>query len=189
MEKARKLIFGLGNPGRRYSRTRHNLGFEVVGCLSRRHGIRLGRGRFRCSQGQGEIDECPVVLIRPHTYVNLSGQTVAGAVRFYQLDHHEIMVICDDLNLDLGELRLRRSGSPGGHHGLESIIERLGTQEFPRLRIGIGNPPLGMEGFDYVLSRFPREEREQASEMIERAADAVEVWVSLGIEEAMNRFN
>jgi PTH1 family peptidyl-tRNA hydrolase len=184
-----KIIVGLGNPGLRYRQTRHNLGFMVVNRVAEERGLRFRRGRFKSTQAEGEIGKEQVLLVRPMTFMNLSGVCVASVVREQGCEPSQVLVVCDDVNLDLGKLRLRRSGTAGGHKGLESVIQQLRNQQFPRLRVGIGQPPAGMEMMRYVLSPFRREERLIAGETIERAAQAVETWVCYGIDEAMNRFN
>jgi len=185
-----KLIVGLGNPGGRHVGTRHNVGFEVVNLLAMRAGVRLRRGRFRSHQARGRLADADVLLMQPHTYVNRAGGAVRAACNYYRLvELSDLLVICDDVNLPLGKLRLRRSGSGGGHNGLDSIIEALGTQGFTRLRVGVGAPPPYMEQSAYVLGRFAAEEREEIAAAIARAAEAGEAWVAAGIDEAMNRFN
>jgi len=184
-----KIIVGLGNPGLTYRRTRHNIGYLVVNLLARQRQVRLRRGRFQCSQGEGAIGKEKVLLVRPLTFMNASGLCVAGLVRYFDCPLSELLVICDDVNLDLGRIRLRRSGSAGGHKGLTSIIQHLHSEEFARLRIGIGHRPEGMDMMSYVLGVFRRGERPQVNEVVERATQAVETWVYHGVEEAMNRFN
>lgn len=184
-----RLIVGLGNPGRRYVGTRHNLGFEVLEELGRRHGIVPRRRKFRGALGQGMIAGHPVALLRPSTYMNLSGESVAPAMRFYRLPLTHLLVICDDVHLPPGQIRLRRSGSAGGHKGLISIIEHLDSQSFPRLRLGVGEPPPGLDQVAYVLTPFRRQELPAVREAIDLAADAVDSWAAEGIDAAMNRFN
>jgi len=186
---ADRLIVGLGNPGGRYVGTRHNVGFEAVRHLSERHGVLLRRSRLRAAEGCGEIAGVRVALVQPHTYMNLSGRCVVRAVRAYGIELERLLVICDDVNLPPGRLRARRAGSAGGHNGLASIIQVLGTDEFARLRIGIGEPPPWSDRVAYVLERFAGDEIETVQDAIQRAADAAEAWVAEGIEEAMNRFN
>jgi len=184
-----KIIVGLGNPGLTYRRTRHNIGYLVVNLLAQQRQVRLRRGRLQCSQGEGAIGKEKVLLVRPLTFMNASGLCVAGLVRYFDCCLSELLVICDDVNLDLGRIRLRRSGSAGGHKGLTSIIQHLHSEEFARLRIGIGHRPEGMDMMSYVLGVFRRGERPQVNEVVERAIQAVETWVYHGVEEAMNRFN
>jgi len=161
----------------------------VVELLAARAQARLRRGKFRCSQAEARLADQRVILIQPHTYMNRSGATVRAAVGYYKVPLSRLLVVCDDVHLPLGKIRLRRSGSAGGHNGLISVIEALGSEEFPRLRIGVGEPPPHMDQVSYVLSRFAREEQEEIAAAIARAADAVEAWVSVGITEAMNRAN
>jgi len=184
-----KVLVGLGNPGRKYAETRHNVGFEVVAELARRHGASKPKVRF-----EAEISEAPVggdrlLLVAPQTFMNASGRTVRQLVDFYQLSVSDLLVVCDDINLPLAKLRMRRSGSAGGQKGLENVVLHLGTQNVPRLRIGIGLPPPGRDSADYVLDRFRKAEREAIDVAIATAADAVEAWLAEGIDRAMNRFN
>jgi len=184
-----KIIVGLGNPGLRYRRSRHNFGFMVVSALARQRRLGFRRGRHQCTRAEGEIGKERILLVRPQTYMNLSGRCVAPVLRRAGCSREDLMVVCDDVNLDLGRLRLRRGGSAGGHKGLDSIINHLGSRDFPRLRLGIGAPPEWMGMMDYVLSPFPRGERPVVDRMVELAVQALETWVYHGIEEAMNRFN
>lgn len=182
-------IIGLGNPGGEYERTRHNVGFEVARSLARAHRIRMRRPRAAALAGTGEIDGEPVMLATPLTMMNASGVAVVRLCHLYDLDADDLIIIVDDVNLDLGCLRLRRGGSEGGHNGLKSITERLGTRDYPRLRIGIGQPAGGMGMRDWVLSEFSPDEREAADEAVGRARACVEMAVSEDIEAAMNEFN
>ncbi|MCD6360983.1 MAG: aminoacyl-tRNA hydrolase [Armatimonadetes bacterium] len=182
-------IIGLGNPGPEYEDTKHNVGFEVVERLARAHGVRLRRPRAAALAGTGEIEGQPVLLAMPLTMMNASGAAVARLCHLHDLRPEDLIVIVDDINLDLGRLRLRRGGSEGGHRGLKSITERLGTRDYPRLRIGVGAPPGGMDARDWVLSPFADQDRPVADEAVERAARAVECVLRDGIEAAMNQFN
>jgi len=184
-----KLVVGLGNPGLRYAATRHNVGFRVIDLLVRRHGVRLKRTRLRGLAGTGSVAGPEVALLQPTTYMNNSGLCVGPAVQRWGVAPQDLLVVCDDVHLALGALRLRRRGSAGGHHGLESVIEALGTSEFARLRIGVGQPAPWQDWVDHVLRRFEREEMPVIGKAIARAADAVECWLADGIEAAMNRFN
>ncbi len=184
-----KIIVGLGNPGLQYRRTRHNFGFMVVDALAKQRAIRFSRGRSRCMQGEGLIGKGQVLLVKPLTYMNDSGACVAAVVHYHKVDLSDLLVVCDDVNLPLGKMRLRRSGSAGGHNGLESVIKHLGREDFPRLRLGVGAPPEWMDMMSYVLGAFPRSEAKLVEEVVERATLAVETWVYYGIDEAMNRFN
>lgn len=182
-------IIGLGNPGGEYDRTRHNVGFEVIHALGNAHDIKIGRPRAAAVAGTGRINDERVVLAMPLTMMNASGVAAVRLCHIYDLEPSDLIVIVDDLNLDLGQLRLRRGGSAGGHNGLKSINEKLGTKEYPRLRIGIGSPPGGMNARDWVLSEFAPEEREAAQQAIKRACACIEAAVTDGIEAAMNEFN
>ena len=183
-----KLIVGLGNPGRRYRATRHNVGWEVIARLAARAGIRVNEDEGFAEVGRGTIGTRRVLLARPYTYVNVSGEAVRDLRRRHRLRPEDILIIVDDIDLPLGRLRLRAGGSAGGHNGLKSVIEALGTTEFPRLRVGIGRPPHGVEAADFVLTRFTEEER-MVHETLERAAEAVELAVTEGLPAAMNRVN
>lgn len=182
-----KLIVGLGNPGREYQGTRHNIGFMVLDILARAHGISVKSRRNKAHVGEGVIENQKVVLAKPLTYMNLSGEAVGGLMRRYRLKPADLIVVSDDVDLPLGRIRIRASGSAGGHKGLRSIIHSLGTQEFARIRVGIGSPDREM--VDYVLSRFHRKERDVVKEVVGRSADAVQMILAEGIEQAMNRFN
>ena len=184
-----KIIVGLGNPGLAHRRNRHNFGFMVVQALAEQRGMRFRRGRHRSSQALGEIGKEEVLLVRPMTFMNVSGAAVAGVVRQHGCPLEELLVVCDDAALELGRMRLRRSGSAGGHNGLKSIIEQLHSDQFARLRLGVGQPPDGMEMMDYVLGVFRRNEWPTVHEVIARAVQAIETWVYHGADEAMNRFN
>lgn len=182
-----KLIVGLGNPGKEYHGTRHNVGFDTIDVLAQRHHIHVKSSRSRALIGEGMIAGEKVALVKPLTFMNLSGQAVSGLVRYYRLSPSDVIVIGDDANLPLGRLRIRASGSAGGQKGLDSVIHNLSTEEIPRVRVGIGSPRGDM--VNHVLSRFSRAEQKTAQEAICAAADAVDVIVAEGIDHAMNRFN
>jgi PTH1 family peptidyl-tRNA hydrolase len=184
-----KLIVGLGNPGKKYEKTRHNVGFETLNLVAERCADAAPKDRFDGRLADVTIAGQRSLLLWPHTLMNRSGQSVSGAVDFYQLPLSDLLVVCDDFNLPLGTLRFRSQGSAGGQKGLQDIIRRLGTEEFSRLRIGIGPVPAAWEGADFVLSRFAADERPVIDEAIVRAADGVECWVADGIAASMNRFN
>lgn len=183
-----KLIIGLGNPGRDYHGTRHNVGWDAIDLLAKRHHLNVKARRSKAMVGEGMIGERKVILAKPLTFMNLSGQAVGGLVRRHRLEPSDILVICDDVHLPLGRLRIRAKGSAGGHKGLISIIHALGTEDFGRIRIGVGSPTKG-DMVDHVLSRFKRAERTIVKESIARAADAVEMILAEDIEPAMNKFN
>jgi PTH1 family peptidyl-tRNA hydrolase len=184
-----KLVVGLGNPGRRYRDTRHNVGYMVLAELASRTGASSAKKKFQGEVVEVRLGSGPVTLLSPTTYMNRSGTSVREARAFYKLPLEDVLIICDDLNLPLGQLRLRRSGSAGGQKGLADIINKLGDEAVPRLRIGIGSPPEGWDGADFVLGTFSRREREEVEPAIRRAADAVADWVASGIDECMNRYN
>ena len=184
------LIVGLGNPGEEYAKNRHNVGFQCVKYLADRHGFSFNEKQSKARIASGTFAGQRVVLAKPFTYMNESGQAVAPLVRWHKLDvRSELLVIYDDLDLPFGTLRLRAAGSAGGQGGMKSIIQHLGTQEFPRLRVGIGRPPEGWDPRDYVLGNWSRTEAEELSTVYARVADAVELFVAEGIVAAMNRFN
>ncbi len=184
-----KLIVGLGNPGRKYENTRHNVGFEVLNVLAGRHGDGAVKEKFDGRLAEATICGERALLLWPATLMNRSGSSVGPAVEFYKLTLADVLVVCDDFNLPLGKLRFRREGSAGGQKGLADIIRRFGTEELSRLRIGIGPVPDAWEGADFVLGKFTASERKEIDEAIARAADGVERWVAEGIGAAMNQFN
>ncbi len=183
------LLVGLGNPGREYRANRHNLGFMTIDQLSSTLDTRLSRVQSKALVGIGALDENKVVLAKPQTYMNLSGQAVSSLLRFYKIPLERLLVIHDELDLPLGTLRLRPGGGSAGNRGLASIIQQLATQEFPRLRIGIGHPPGQMSGADYVLQNFPATEQELLEMVLKRAVEATQVFVRSGLETAMNQYN
>ena len=183
------LVVGLGNPGRKYRANRHNVGFMIVDKLAEDLGIRMSRVQMKAIIGSGKFDNNKIFLAKPQTYMNLSGVSVASLVKFYQLHFTQILVIHDDLDLPLGTLRLRPGGGAGGQKGLASIIERLGTQEFPRLRIGIDHPPGQMDAAAYVLRDFSTEENDILAFTIDKAVGAIKISVTEGLQPAMNKFN
>lgn len=183
-----KLIVGLGNPGRKYDGTRHNVGFAVLEELARRHKLTGRRLRFEGELAETTIAEHRVLLLAPQTLMNASGRCVRQAINYYKIPLQDVVVVCDDLNLPFGKLRIRARGSSGGHKGLASLIADLGTEHFSRVRIGIGRREDG-EVSDFVLSRFRREERPVVDEAIAGAADALELWLAEGVDACMNRFN
>lgn len=197
---AARLIVGLGNPGKRYIQTRHNIGFEVVDRLAQELGWcaagdfdRLARQKFDGLVHEGQFSTAAglrrLVVLKPGTFMNLSGESVQKASRFYKLAPEQVLVILDDLALPAGKLRLRGSGSDGGHNGLRDIQRALGTDQYPRLRVGIDSPPPGFAGKDYVLGRFTEEQRQKIDAALPRAAECCLLWLNEGVEAAMNRFN
>jgi PTH1 family peptidyl-tRNA hydrolase len=182
-----KLVVGLGNPGREYARTRHNIGFLAVDELVGRLAGISGRTRFRALLSEGVRGTEKIVTIKPQTFMNLSGSSVREAIHWYKLDLEDVLVIVDDMDLPLGQIRLRPDGSAGGHNGLKSIFSELGTTSVPRLRVGIGRG--GGSSTAHVLSRFNEDEAAELPEIVERAVDAAERWIDAGIITAMNEIN
>ena len=184
------LIVGLGNPGRQYEATRHNMGFDTVDCLIEKHNVPQGGVKFNAMYGKGIIGGDKAILMKPLSFMNLSGGPVRDMVNFFKIDpEKELIVIIDDIDLEPGQLRIRKQGSAGGHNGLKDIIQKLGTQNFVRIKIGVGAKPQGWDLADHVLSRFPDSERKLVDEAIREAADAVEKIIAQGPDAAMNEYN
>ena len=183
------LIVGLGNPGPRYENTRHNVGFRAVERMAQKHGLTFGKVEQRALVASGTILGKRVLLAKPQTFMNLSGDSVVPLAHFYKVEPDHIIVIHDDLDLPLGTLRLRKEGSSGGQNGLKHILQRLGTQAIARVRIGIGRPPGRMDPVDWVLMPLKGDDAILAVEVIDRAVAAVETWLDEGIELAMSRHN
>jgi peptidyl-tRNA hydrolase, PTH1 family len=184
-----KLVVGLGNPGRKYQGTRHNIGYAILAELARNSGACSPKHKFHGEVMEAEIGGQKALLLSPLTYMNISGLSVSEAKTFYKIPDEELLVLCDDLNLPLGKLRIRTQGSSGGQKGLDDIIRRLGSDNFPRLRVGIGSPPQGCDWADFVLSKFFAEEIPQIEHAVRRAVEAVTVWAREGIETCMNQYN
>ena len=184
-----KLIVGLGNPGKKYSGTRHNLGFWVIDRIAAQRNISVGRQTCDALVGEGMVDGKEIVLVKPQTFMNRCGSAVAELGREYGVGADSLVVINDDLDLPFGRIRIRPSGGAGGHRGLISIMESLAGAQFQRVRVGIGRPPSGMDPADYVLEPFSEPEREQLSELVDRAAESVICLVLHGPERAMAQYN
>lgn len=184
-----KLFVGLGNPGKKYEGTRHNIGFAVIDKLSERLNIPLNMLKHKGQLGVGHVDGEKVFLLKPLTYMNLSGESVRSVVDYYHIDTADIVVIYDDLDLPVGRIRLRQKGSAGGHNGMKSIIHHLGTQEFNRIRVGINRPSDGTAVVDYVLSPFTKEEQEILVDVVNTCAEACEQAVKRPFLQVMNDFN
>ena len=184
-----KLIIGLGNPGNQYTGTRHNVGFDVIGELARRSDAGRVRNKFQSDLVDVQIGGEKVLLVAPVTYMNCSGQAVIQFVNFYRTDLKDLVVVCDDVNLPGGRIRWRAAGSDGGQKGLRDIIMRLGSSDFPRLRIGIGRPPGQMDTTSWVLGQFKADEQSVQHLATVRAADSLEKWVREGLVPTMNEFN
>ena len=184
-----KLVAGLGNPGARYRGTRHNIGYEVVDRVIARHGLRTDMWRQVAETAEWRRPDGRVLLVKPTTFMNLSGEAVAALMAFYRIDLDQVLIVCDDVNLPVGRLRARPAGSEGGNNGLRSITASLGTTDYARLRIGAGRGDPRRDLADHVLSRFSPDEVGSVQAAIDRAADAVEVWIDGGITRVMNAFN
>ena len=186
-----KIVVGLGNPGNEYTYTRHNTGFKVIDSLAEALKIEVRKRKFGARLGTGEFAEKKLILLKPWKFMNLSGQVVATAVGFYKLDLNNLIVVTDDLALDPGKIRLRAKGTAGGHNGLADIIEKLGTNEFARCRVGIGSniKEVSQNQVDYVLSKPNENQKAILEKAIDRARDAILCWIEHGIETAMNKFN
>ena len=184
------LIAGLGNPGRQYEKTRHNMGFDVIDEIIDRCRIPQGGIAHKAMYGKGIIAGEKVMLAKPLTYMNLSGESIREFVNYYKIDPEtELIVIYDDIDLEPGQIRIRKKGSAGGHNGIKSIIGQLGTQNFYRIKVGVGAKPKGWDLADYVLGHFSSQERELVDEAVKKAADAVETILQNGIDAAMNQYN
>lgn len=182
-------VIGLGNPGRAYDGTRHNVGFDTIDCLAERNNVKLNKIKHKAVYGETYINNEKVILVKPQTYMNRSGECVLDIYSYYNIPIENIIVIYDDIDIKFGSLRIRQKGSAGSHNGMKSIIYHLQSEHFPRIRIGIGKPEEGMDLADFVLSRFTKDEREIIDSTIERAALAVETIISQGLNKAMNEYN
>ena len=184
------IIVGLGNPTLQYAGTRHNAGFDVIDVLADKYNISVDSRKNRAFAGMGMIRGQKVILAKPQTYMNLSGESVRGVVEYYKVTKEdELLVVYDDVSLDMGQLRIRKKGSAGGHNGIKNIIANLGTEVFPRIKVGVGEKPKGYDLADYVLGHFSRAERELMAEGYEKAVSAIEAILDDGIEAAMNVYN
>ena len=184
-----KWIVGLGNPGSQYSKTRHNVGFMALDELASRHGIAFNQSKCKSVIGEGVIDGVKTVLIKPMTFMNLSGEAVRAYMDYYKVILEDMIVVYDDLDTEIGKLRLRYQGSPGGHNGIKSIIQHTGTQTFNRVRMGISRPEPGFAVVDYVLSSFPKKEGDKLKSMLADSCDALEFSLKHTFEQTMAKFN
>ena len=183
------LLIGLGNPGREYANTRHNFGFMAIDRLAVRLNARGMKVQSKAIVMNAQYEDYKLILAKPQTFMNLSGQSVQGLVHFYKLPLTNVMILSDDLDLPFGTIRIRASGGPGGQRGLSSILEKLGTKDVPRMRLGIGRPPGRMDPANYVLQNFSKDDMQFISELLDRAADAALEFVTNGLNAAMNKFN
>lgn len=184
------IIVGLGNPGSKYEKTRHNVGFQVIDRLAAKYHIEMNQKKHKAICGTGTIEGMKVILVKPQTFMNLSGESVREVTDFYKVDPEtEVLVVYDDISLNPGQLRIRKKGSAGGHNGMKNIIQHLGTQVFLRIKVGVGEKPAGYDLADYVLGHFPKESEQDMSEAFDRAADAAVAIMTEGPDRAMNLFN
>jgi peptidyl-tRNA hydrolase, PTH1 family len=187
--KEMKLIVGLGNPGKQYERTRHNAGFLVIDELAKKLGVACNQIKFKGLVGEARIGAEKIILLKPHTYMNLSGESIISAVQFYKLSPEQLLVIYDDMDTPTGQIRLRYKGSAGGHNGIKSLLYHLGTEEFKRIRVGISRPPQGKKVVDYVLENFREEEVKDMVSAVQKSAEAAIAWATEPFEQVMNQFN
>lgn len=183
------LIVGLGNPGKTYQRTRHNLGFQVVDRLAEQHDIKVGQKKFKGEFGSGSIGDRRVCLLKPQTYMNLSGTAVAEAVNYHKVPLEQVLIAHDDVDLELGRIQVKFGGGHGGHRGLQSVVESLSADEFTRIRVGVNRPAGEGDVSDYVLEPFSKAEQAAAEEAVGRAAEAAATWLKDGLTTAMNQYN
>lgn len=183
------IVAGLGNPGRRYDNTRHNVGFETIDFLSDKYRINVSKVKFKAVIGDGDIEGERVILVKPQTFMNLSGECVREIIEWYKIPLSNIIIVYDDIDLPLGKIRVRPGGSSGTHNGMRSIIYQIQDDNFPRVRIGIGRPPEGWQLADFVLSKFSEDDRKKVNESIKSASEAVESIIKTSVEAAMNKYN
>ena len=183
------LIVGLGNPETEYENTRHNMGFDTINLIAKKNNIKLNKKNFKGIYDTGIIQNKKVILLKPQTYMNLSGESIKEVVNFYNIDIEKIIVIYDDIDIEKGQIKIRKKGSAGSHNGMKSVVQELNTTEFSRIRVGIGRPEFKSDMITYVLEKIPKEEKEILVKGIEKAAEAVEEILKVGIDNAMNKFN
>ena len=183
------LIVGLGNPGKEYENTRHNMGFKVLNKLSEKYNIPITKSKFNGKYGTGTIENEKVILLEPQTYINLSGESIKPMLDFYKVAPSNLLVIYDDIDVEPGKIKIRMKGGTGSHNGMKSVVSEVGTEEFPRVRVGIGQPIIKLAMIDYVIGYVPEEELKILNDGIEKAEEAVEEILKHGIDYAMNKFN
>lgn len=183
------LIVGLGNPEEKYSNTRHNMGFDVINELSKETKIKVSKSKFDAFYGMGQINGKKVILVKPQTYMNLSGESIVKFKKFYKLSNKEIIVIYDDIDLNIGDIRLKAQGGAGTHNGMKSVIENLNTEDFIRIRVGIGTPQDKSDMINYVIGQIPESQRDTLDKSIKRAKESIMEILENGIDSAMNKFN
>jgi PTH1 family peptidyl-tRNA hydrolase len=184
-----KLVCGLGNPGRAYSRHRHNIGFKVIDELAKRYDVTIAKKAFGAKIGSGSMFNGPVIFAKPQTFMNLSGSAVSPLYGYYKCSLEDLIVVHDDIDLEVGRIKIAKGSGHGGHNGVRSIIEDLGASDFYRVRVGVGRPPVGTDPADYVLSPFSKEEAQRLDDMVSQAADAVEILIEKGLQLAQQRFH
>lgn len=183
------LIIGLGNPEEEYSKTRHNMGFNVINKLSNQYKIQVNKNKFKGLMGRGEIEGEQVILLKPQTFMNLSGECIRKIIEYYKIDLDKIIIIYDDMDIDIGKIKLRKKGGPGSHNGMKSVISCIKTEQFPRIRVGIGRPENNEDKINYVIGYIPEEERKKLDEATTIAKNAVIEMIKKGIDTAMNIYN
>lgn len=183
------LIVGLGNPENEYANTRHNMGFDTINKLSKKNDIEVNKSKFKGLYGTGIIQDKKVILLKPQTYMNLSGESVIDAINFYNINPEEIIIIYDDIDTEKGNIRIRKKGGPGSHNGMKSVVENIQTTNFGRIRVGIGQPEYKNDMINYVIGKISEEEQKILQEGVDKAAEAVEEILKSGIDIAMNKFN
>lgn len=183
------IIVGLGNPEPEYAKTRHNMGFDTINKLAKENNIELNKSKFNAIYGTGIIENEKVILIKPQTYMNNSGESVVQFVKFYKEDLSNLIVIYDDMDTDKGKIRIRAKGGPGSHNGMKSVVYELKSEDFSRIRVGIGKPENEFDRIDFVIGKIPNDEYEILKQGQESAAEAVEYWIKNGIDNTMNKFN
>lgn len=182
------IFVGLGNPGKRYDGTRHNIGFDVLDLFAKKHGVKINKIKHKALMAEFRLHGEKVILVKPQTYMNLSGESLLSIVNYYKPDFDNVVVVYDDIDIDVGKVRIRKKGSAGSHNGMKSLIFSLQTDMFPRIRIGVGRPTR-MNLADYVLSRYRKEEIEPMEEAANRSVEALEAIVKNGLDQAMNTYN
>lgn len=183
------LIIGLGNPENEYKNTRHNMGFDTINILSKRYDIQMNKNKFNAIYGEGIIEGEKVILIKPQTYMNLSGESAVQFVNFYKSDSGKVIVIYDDMDIDIGKIKLRKKGGAGSHNGMKSMVKELGYEDFPRVRIGIGKPKFEHDIINYVIGAIPEDEKKVLEKSVKTAGAAICEIIKNGIDIAMNKFN
>ncbi|MCC0688114.1 MULTISPECIES: aminoacyl-tRNA hydrolase [unclassified Clostridioides] len=183
------VVVGLGNPGKKYEKTRHNVGFDVIDILAKEYNISVTKIKHKALIGEGRVGTEKVLLVKPQTYMNLSGETLIDIYKYYKVDLSNIIVVYDDIDLDVGKIRIRKKGSGGTHNGMKSITKCLGSNDFPRVRVGVSKPEVGQDLADFVLSRFRKEESDNINEALEKAAYAIDSIIRENIDMSMNKYN